>query len=371
MSDNIDIASLERMLRGDAELLDESLDLDLGGYIMRIRSNNSVLLKQLAEYFAHVVSVASKPDIEILAIESEVIDSGLDFIDWAREPGKTGRKDACFDIQGDIQGGIPAARLLHKVRTGMLFLQSETVRIAAGPCLQYDNQVINYINSQYMNWLQRQNWLICHASALVYQGRGFGIAGFSGGGKSTLMLHLLAHAGMSYLSNDRLFIRNMPDAVHCRGIPKLPRVNPGTIVHDPNLKSLIPEQQRQSLLALPPEELWELEDKYDVHVDKVYGSGRIVTEAPLDAFLLLNWQRGSDAPLAVEQVDLNSRQDLLGTMMKSPGPFYQYADGSFHQDTAAFDEQAYLNELKGVSIYEVSGGIDFSQLAEYWLKRLN
>ena len=362
MPDNIDITSLENTLRGDAKLLDESLDLGLSGCTIRIRSNHSVLLEQLADYFAHVVSDTSTPDIEILAIESEVVDSGLDFIDWAREPGKTGRKDAYFDI--------PEARLVLKVRTGMLFLQSETVRIAAGPCLQYDNQVINFINSQYMNWLQRRDWLICHASALTYQGHGFGIAGFSGGGKSTLMLHLLAHPDMSYLTNDRLFIKQTPDGVLARGIPKLPRVNPGTIIHDPNLESLISGQQRELLLALPAEELWELEDKYDVHVDKVYGSGRIVTEAPLTAFLLLNWQRGSDAPLAVTQVDLNSRQDLLGTIMKSSGPFYQHTDGSFHQDTAAFDEQAYLSELKDVSIYEVSGGIDFSQLAECWLKLL-
>lgn len=367
MSDNIDIVSIENTLRGDAKLLDESLDLDLSGYIIRIRSNSSALLERLAKYFAHVACNAAKADIEIHAIESEVIDSGLDFIDWAREPGKTGRKDAYFDI--------PGARVVLKVRTGMLFLQSENSRIAAGPCLQYDNQVINFINSQYMNWLQRQGWLICHASALVYQGQeqniGFGIAGFSGGGKSTLMLHLMADANMSYLTNDRLFIHNAADGVHSRGIPKLPRVNPGTIVHDPNLAGLISDQQRESLLALPQQELWELEDKYDVYVDKVYGAGRIVNEAPLSAFLLLNWQRGSDAPVVVQQVDLNSRQDLLGTIMKSPGPFYQYADGSFHQDTAAFDEQAYLDELKGVKIYEVSGGIDFSQLAESWLKLLD
>jgi HprK-related kinase B len=361
MPETFDITSLQKTLRGDAKLLDESLDLDLGGYLMRIRSNHSALLERLDEYFAHVVaSGIMTPDIEIHAIESEIVDSGLNFIDWAREPGKTGRKDAYFDI--------PGARVVHKVRTGMLFLQSETVRIAAGPCLQYDNQVINFINSQYMNWLQRQGWLICHASALVYNGKGFGIAGFSGGGKSTLMLHLLGRSEMSYLTNDRLFIHNRPDGVLARGIPKLPRVNPGTIVHDPNLHSLIPSEQRQVLLALPKQELWELEDKYDVYVDKVYGPGRIVNEAPLSAFLLLNWQHGSDEPVVVEQVDLNSRRDLLGTIMKSPGPFYQYADGSFHQDTADFDEQAYLDQLKGVSIYEVRGGIDFPRLIESWLE---
>lgn len=363
MPDHLDINAIENILRGNTELLDESLDLDTGGYRMRLRSNSSALLARLAEYFAHVVSPTSTPDIEILAIDSDVIDSGVEFTDWAREPGKTGRKDAYFDI--------PGARVVHKVRTGMLFLQSESLRIAAGPCLQYDNQVINFINSQYMNWLQQQGWLICHASALVYGKKGFGIAGFSGGGKSTLMLHLMGRSNMSYLTNDRLFINNTADGVLSRGIPKLPRVNPGTIVHDPNLHSLIPDAQRQSLLALPQQELWELEEKYDVYVDRVYGSGRIVQQAPLDAFLLLNWQRGSNDPVELEQVDLDNRRDLLGTIMKSPGPFYQYTDGSFQSDTAEFDEQSYLDQLRGVNIYEVRGGIDFQILTERWLELLD
>ena len=362
MPENIDITTLEKLLRGNARLLDESLDLDTGGYRMRIRSNSSALLARLADYFSHVVAATAIPDIEIIAIESAVIDTGLKFIDWAREPGKTGRKDAFFDI--------PGARLVHKVRTGMLFLQSETTRIAAGPCLQYDNQVINFINSQYMNWLQRQGWLICHASALVHASRGFVIAGFSGGGKSTLMLHLLAREGMSYLTNDRLFIHNTPGRILARGIPKLPRVNPGTIVHDPNLRGLISTEQRQKFLQMPANELWELEEKYDVYIDRVYGENRIVEEAPLDALLLLNWQRGSNRAVALERVELDQRRDLLGTIMKSPGPFYQYADGSFHRDTATLDEQAYLEQLGGIKVYEVHGGIDFAALADRWLEEL-
>jgi hypothetical protein len=53
--------------------------------------------------------------------------------------------------------------------------------------------------------------------------------------------------------------------------------------------------------------------------------------------------------------------------MKSPGPFYQYPDGSFHRDDAAFDEQAYLDVLQGVAIHEVSGRIDFDALARICL----
>ncbi|MCW8963646.1 MAG: HprK-related kinase B [Gammaproteobacteria bacterium] len=353
MHEEIDLNSLIHILMGDAVVLDESLDLDLGGYTMRIRSNQLPVIEQLAAYFAHVKPGSAEPDIEILAIEREVVDSKLDFIDWAREPGKTGRKDAYFDI--------PGARVVLKVRTGMLFLQSETALIAAGPCLQYDNQVINYINSQYMNWLQHNGWLICHASGLEINGHGVGMAGLSGGGKSTLMLNLLENNHVNYLTNDRLFIRRDNGGVLARGIPKLPRINPGTIVHNPRLHGLISSERREELLRFPAQELWVLEEKYDVHVEQVYGPQRVSTEADLKAFVILNWQRDSAQPTQVTSVDIGQRRELLAALMKSPGPFYQYTDGSFHSDTAEFDEQSYLDALHGVTIYEVTGRIDFAE----------
>lgn len=352
---DIDITTLKRMLQGDAELVDESLELDLGGFVIRIRSNHAAVIERLASYFSHVPRGTARADIEILAIEREVVDAGLAFADWAREPGKSGRKDAYFDI--------PGARVVHKVRTGMLFLQSENTLIAAGPCLQYDNQVINYINSQYMNWLQHNGWLICHASGLEINGHGVGLAGFSGGGKSTLMLNLLDDDRVNYLTNDRLFIRSSGSGVLARGIPKLPRINPGTIVHNPKLHGLLSTERRDQLLSLPPEELWHLEEKYDVHVEQIYGPGRVRTEAELHSFVILNWQRDSAEETRVAAVDIGKRRELLQALMKSPGPFYQYRDGTFHSDTAAFDEQAYLDALDGVAVYEVTGQVDFAVAA--------
>jgi hypothetical protein len=45
--------------------------------------------------------------------------------------------------------------------------------------------------------------------------------------------HRLYRDGVSYLTNDRLFVRSGPDGVEAVGIPKLPRVNPsGKIVHN-------------------------------------------------------------------------------------------------------------------------------------------
>ncbi len=115
---------------------------------------------------------------------------------------------------------------------------------------------------------------------------------------------------------------------------------------------------------MPSQELWDLEDKYDVYIDHIYGTGRIIPRARISTFLILNWRRNSDDETSMEQVELNTRRDLLGALMKSPGPFYQHPDGSFQQDTADFDEDAYLHELKDITIFEASGQINFAKLIE-------
>ena len=355
-------ASAVSALRAEAPLCVDELYLALGECTLRLRSNSTELLTLLADYFSHVVCEPLAHDIEVIAIERDAPELDIDFIDWKREPGKTGRKDSYAELRG--------ARLVRKVRTGMVFLQSERQRIAAGPCLKYNNQLINFINSQYMNWLQNRGWLICHAAGLVYRGKCLGIAGFSGGGKSTLMLHIMDDDEVAYLSNDRLFVHAGSGQVLARGIPKLPRINPGTIVHNKKLQGLISAQQRKALLQLPAAELWELEDKYDVPVDRIYGANRIIPEAPLSAFLILDWQRDSERELQLERVDLTVQHDLLGALMKSPGPFYQHPDGTFQQDTAVFDDASYLAALEQVPVYVARGRVDFSSLSDRCLHEL-
>lgn len=351
-----DLSAAVDLLRGNTPLLDESLLLACGDCVLRLRTNSGKLLENLRHYFTHFQTQNQTPVLEVIAVEREVVELDTEFTDWKREPGKTGRKDAYLDI--------PNARLIRKVRTGMLFLQSETQRIAAGPCLEYDNQVINFINAQYMNWLQQRGWLICHASGLVRNGKVLGMAGLSGGGKSTLMLQLLDQEDVNFLTNDRLFIRSDKGGVMACGVPKLPRINPGTIVTNPVLEQMIPAPERAKLRSLPKRELWELEEKYDVDIEAVYGAGRIGSQAPLHGFLVLNWQHESDRPLLLQQVDLSQRRDLLAAIMKSPGPFYQYADGGFFQDTTQLDERPYLHLLKCIPVYEATGQIDFAGLKQ-------
>lgn len=334
----------------------QSVCIGLGGWSLRIRSNSAALLEQLADYFSHVAVAEATSGSEVVAIECASPRLGLDFVDWRREPGKQGRKDSYVDLEG--------GRVIRKVRTGMVFVQGPDVGVAAGECLRHDNQVINFINAQYMNHLQQQGWLICHAAGLVRNGRAIGLAGMSGGGKSTLMLHLLDDRRNRYLTNDRLFVRPLDGSVQATGIPKLPRVNPGTILHDPSLASLIDDVERAGFAALSSEQLWELERKYDVPIQRLFGHEPVVAPQPLAAFVILNWRRGESALANLQRVDLASRPDLLGALMKSPGPFYQDAAGDFQRDDTALDSVRYLQVLRDTPIYEVCGGVDFSALIE-------
>jgi HprK-related kinase B len=350
---------LEQQLLASQPLLKEVVELDMGYCSCRLVSNSSELLARLTSYFSEVVRPVDKPTYTLTLIESEPVDLAVEFTDWRREPGKTGRKDSYVDIE---QG-----RLIRKVRTGMVFLQSQTSLIATGPCLANDNQVINFICSQMMTWLQQRDWLICHAASVVYHNKALAIAGFSGGGKSSLMLNMLEHADTQFLTNDRLFIHAEAGKVNAAGIPKMPRINPGTIVHNPRLHELIDAPQRQQLLALPKGELWQLEDKYDADIHRFYGEGRTKYQAPFHALLILNWSRDSQQQTAIEQVNISQRPELLAAVMKSPGPFYQDQHGVFIDDNYQANPEKYIQVLADVTVFEATGKVDFDCLARLYL----
>lgn len=359
MSDKqlVSLDQAAQWLLAGQQAVPDTLSLGLDGCRLQVRSNSQALLDRLSIYFGHLSGGDGDADIEVMAIETSAPDLPLTFIDWQREPGKVGRKDSYAELAG--------ARMLRKVRTGMVFLQSQSLRIAAGPCLRNDNQVINFINAQYMTWLQNRGWVICHAAGATRNGVCLGMAGLSGGGKSTLMLNLMDRDGVGFVSNDRLFVRAGPEGVEAMGIPKLPRINPGTIVHNPRLQGLIPSPRREQLLALPAEQLWQMEEKYDVMIESIYGQGRITPHASLRDFVVLNWQLHSDQPMQVRQAELAERPDLHAAILKSPGPFFQYADGHFQDDRQPPDAAASLAALEGVSVWEVSGRVDFAALTRY------
>lgn len=355
MSQTPELEHLSQQLYQNKQLHNERLNIATAGRTFQIRSNNAELLQRLKNYFSHIVTSDDRTDIVIVAIEGDSLNLDITFNEWRREPGKQNRKDSYYDF--------PGGRLLRKVRTGMVFLQSAQQRIASGPCMQNDNQVINFINAQIMNALQQRGWLICHAAGFTYHDQAIAIAGFSGGGKSTLMLHMLEDERFNFLSNDRLFVQSVSNQTHAAGIPKQPRINPGTIVHNKRLHPLISESRRETLLAMAPSALWELEEKYDAMIPELYGPNRICTETPkLTQFIVLNWQHDSTEPTSLKPIDLNQRPDLLAAIVKSPGPFYQDERGDFLTGSSIASNAQYERHLEHVAMYEAKGKIDFDSM---------
>ncbi|MCA8917497.1 MAG: HprK-related kinase B [Planctomycetes bacterium] len=326
------------------------LGLQVDAWRVRVDSNSEELITHLKRYFQPFVKEISNPDTHVVAIECDEPDWGIDYTDWEREGGKVGRKDAFADIKG--------GRAIWKVRTGMQFLLGETTRLAAGRCLKNDNQVINFIITQYITWLLEHDYALCHAAGVEWHGKGLMFAGFSGGGKSTLSLHLMSK-GAKYTSGDRVLIKAHDGKVRMCGVPKLPRINPGTALNNPDLAKIVPETRKAELAKLSRDELWKLEEKYDVFIDECFGDGRFAMSADVDALFVLNWHRNSTDPTELHQVNLFEREDLLAAVMKSPGPFWMPVDGQAPAKKPAVDPEWYYPHVKQMRVYEVTGKADF------------
>jgi HprK-related kinase B len=314
----------------------------------------------LGEYFADLVQPtelhrAGGGDVCIRAFEAPPPDFGFAFRDWPREAGKAGQKEQFFDV--------PDGRMVYKVRTRMQFLLGRTDLVAVGPCLANSNQIINFINSQCISLRLHEGWSLCHASGIAHPspmgGRGIGIAARAGAGKSTLALHLMS-SGLSFVSNDRLLIRDTGHGAEMAGIPKMPRVNPGTLLNNPDLHGILPAHRQRELAQLPREQIWDLEEKYDVLIDQVYGKGRTLYRASLVGLLILNWSwSNGSAPTRFEPIDLESRPDLLGLVMKSPGVFHRDAAGRSAAQTAQPEPARYLEAVRQTRVWEATGRPQF------------
>lgn len=326
-----------------------------GNFDVVVRSNSHALLERLEDYFRSNRSQGSGAALEILAIQSNEPDFGLDFHDWKREGGKVGRKEAFADLAD--------GRVILKVRTGMQFLVGPQLLLGIGDCVANDNQVINFVIAQYLSHLMNQGSVLCHAAGIVVGQKGLAIAATSGAGKSTLSLRLMSR-GVNFVSNDRLLISN--DRMH--GVPKQPRVNPGTLMNNPDLAGVLPNERAEELGRLSRDELWELEEKYDVDIERVYGPRRWTLSAPIAAFVVLNWSRHESTPPKFTRVDVSKRPDVLELIMKGPGPFFMDDKGAFLSGKEAPDPAPYVAELSQLRVYEVTGGIDFDAAADRCLE---
>jgi len=359
-SHSVTIEKLSRSVRNGHSVVN-GLDLKFGQCRLRLETNSAELVQCLQQYFKPFSDNEGVADLLVTALEIPAPELGLTFIDWKRDAGKLGRKDAYIDL---VDG-----RVCKKVRTGMQYLLSKDECLVFGECLKNDNQVVNFLISQYITWLMHRENALCHASALSKNGEGFAIAAFSGGGKSTLALHLM-RSGLDFVSNDRTLIEKCANGVYMNGVPKQPRINPGTILNNSMLSNVIPKARQEQLAKITQQELWDLEEKYDADVEKIFGAGKFQLHAKLNAFVILNWQRNASNPTEFNRVEIGERLDLLAAVMKSPGPFYLLPESKVPGHIVATNSIDYIPILSDVPVYEVTGAVDFDQAAQFCLNEI-
>jgi HprK-related kinase B len=213
-----------------ANQADLSLSLRFGEARVEARTNSQALLDKLARYYVDFPGDGAPADIAVTAIETAPPVLDLPYVTKEREPGKTKIKEQYVDY--------PDGRVVRKLLTGMVFAFGGGRNYAFGPCLENDNQVVNFINNRYIERVIRQGSLLFHAAGVATGGRGLVLSGFSGAGKSTLALRIMAH-GTDFVSNDRIMVRRDAGGLTMFGIPKMPRVNPGTVLAEPHLAKVM------------------------------------------------------------------------------------------------------------------------------------
>ncbi|MDO9084087.1 MAG: HprK-related kinase B [Humidesulfovibrio sp.] len=349
------------MLSGGAPAPHE-LFLDLGDCRIMVRSNSPELLAQLDSYFGTFVAGPGPVDLSITALEAESPSIPLELVVKEPDPGKDTIKEEYADL--------PGGRLVRKRLTGMVFLFGKDVNLAVGQCGANPNQVVNFINNRYIEHKLNRSCLLGHSAAVAHlkdgRMRGLALAGFSGAGKSTLAMHVMSR-GALFVSNDRLLVQENGVGLNMFGVAKLPRINPGTALNNPDLASVVSHEEREQFLELEGDELWGLEHKYDVFLDKCFGEGRFVLTAPMHGLVVLNWRRGAGES-SIRFVKAAERPDLLPAFMKAAGLFYLPPPGAEDWRDPGLAEYTAL--LSRCDLVEITGGVDFDRAADFCLEYL-
>jgi HprK-related kinase B len=339
-------------------LCTENIRLSFADMCVTVHSNEAMLLASLADYYRSYLKIGSTPStsLDVYVLEESAVGEELKWLEVPREGGKQGRKEGYLDIEG--------GRWIKKFKTGMAFLQRPEKTVAVGPCTANLAQIVNFINNQFLNHYLRQGYTLGHASGFSVNGEVTAFAAGSGGGKSTLMLRCLENTERAFLTNDRILLKKTEQGTATIGLAKLPRVNPGTLLHSDRLRHILPESRQETLRQIPQSELWSLEEKYDVQIEDDYGPNRVQLAGNMARLIMLDWSLDSVEPTALARVNLSEQPDAIEGLRKRPGPFYQDNNGDFADLNVIDSVEHYTSELANVHVYRLTGNVDFDRAYE-------
>ncbi|MFN7975041.1 MAG: HprK-related kinase B [Acidobacteriota bacterium] len=328
------------------------LTIQMRDVVMEVRSNDAPVMDEISTiYGRHVRARVPAPRFVIHAIEGAWERDTQGFQDYVLPNGRS--KERFKD-----EGGT---RFVVKRSTGLWTVFDDQQYVVVGPVSDTLNQLNNIINSVFMKEMDERGYLICQTAGLELDGHGFVLAGRSGAGKTTTLLKLMEKGGV-FVSNDRLLVRRSGRTFEMNGIAKWPRVNAGTMTGEPRLAALLPAEARDRYARMPYDELFALEEKYDVDVAKVYGVDRFKDTSRFERIYYLSWSRKGEG-FAIEPA---TEDDA----------FWQDFGPNLYRDGGVFDlrntastwgppiEKRYRTALQGARIFVVKGKVDFTRIAD-------
>ncbi len=327
-----------------------ALDILLAGVRVRVRSNSEELTAALAGHYREFPGDGGPADIDIAVVESDPPSRSLPF--QTRDDGAG--KEEFLDF--------PDGRVVRKRRSGLWSVFGRSGNVILGPCRRHLDQVVNSINARFMDRQLQAGACLFHAAGVAMGPVGLAIAGFAGAGKSTLALEIMRH-GADFVSNDRLLVGPGDDGLVLTGIPRQPRINPGTALANDRLAPVVlSAAERETYGRLHPDALRRVERKYDAPIDACFGPGKFRLRAGLRALVVLCWRPGGGA-LRLSWVETASRPDLASAFMKDLGVFFQSGPRP-----ARIEEYRELLGRRPLLVLE--GGVDFPAAAAICLDLL-
>ncbi len=328
------------------------LTVRLGPTLVRVRSNVADIIEELTGHYREFLDDAGAPDVVVSVMDRGPVKLDLPFVERSR-PGEAAKEDVV-----DLADG----RVVRKRRTGLWLVFGPGGHCILGPCRDNLDQVVNYLNARAADRELRAGARLLHAAGVALGEAGLAIAGLAGAGKSTLALEIMRHDA-TFVSNDRLLVGPGRQGLVMTGIARMPRVNPGTILHNDRLAGLLTEAERTRFSHLSDRALRRLEYKYDVPIHACFGPGRFRLRARLRALAVLCWQPGGGA-LCSRWTTVAACPELLPAFMKDVGVF-------FEEGPRMAREADYLDLLAECPLLVLEGGVDFQRAATLcldWLR---
>lgn len=317
------------------------------GVALSVHTNDARVASGLARYFSPFRSETPlRETLPIYALQGTPTYDPLRLQDVARTGTGRSVKEAFYEVSG--------GRIVVKLRTGVAVYIAEPEHYVVGDLVRNLSQAANVVSMVFAKAMLRRGYVMLHASAALGEDGGVAFAAHSGAGKSTMALAMV-EAGYRFVTNDRLLVRLDQGQVEMVGLPRIPRVNPGTLLRLSRLTSLLPHDDRRRYERMSPDALWATEEKRDVEIDAIFGPGTFQLIGQLRVLYVLAWRQGGPG-WEVHPLDPLARSAALRRMAKHFGV-------QDLQPPPQADQEAALDAIAGaIPIYEVTGQPDVSAL---------